>query len=259
MIANYHTHTPRCHHAVGSEEAYVQAALQAGLQTLGFSDHTPYPFPNGFVSSFRMLPQQLGDYADSVRTVQKQYADQIHIHLGVEAEYYPKYFKDMVHLLQDHGIEYMILGQHMLGNEHDEPYLGIASDAASLERYCNQTIEAMHTGLFTYFAHPDMIHFMGSAEVYRAQMRRICRAAKACHLPLEINLLGMKLGRNYPNPLFWELAAEENCDVILGRDAHDPNHLLDSATEQRAMEMVQRFDLHLLDRMQPIDLAHCMW
>ena len=47
MIANLHTHTPRCRHASGTEEEYVRCALDAGLQTLGFSDHTPYPFPNG--------------------------------------------------------------------------------------------------------------------------------------------------------------------------------------------------------------------
>ena len=30
MIANYHTHTPRCRHAEGTEAEYVQAALDAG-------------------------------------------------------------------------------------------------------------------------------------------------------------------------------------------------------------------------------------
>ena len=37
--ANYHTHTARCGHAIGTDEEYVQAAIQAGLKTLGFSDH----------------------------------------------------------------------------------------------------------------------------------------------------------------------------------------------------------------------------
>ena len=36
MIANYHTHTPRCNHAVGSEEEYIQQALNAGMKILGF-------------------------------------------------------------------------------------------------------------------------------------------------------------------------------------------------------------------------------
>ena len=247
MIANYHTHTPRCHHAQGSEEAYVRCAIEAGLKTLGFSDHTPYPFPDDYISTFRMGVEELPDYANAVRAVQQQFADQIQIHLGVEAEYYPKYFADMVSLLRDNGVEYMILGQHLLGNEVGEAYCAIPSDEAGLERYCDQSIEAMHTGLFTYFAHPDLVNFLGDPEVYRTHMRRLCKAARSCNLPLEINLLGMKSGRHYPNPLLWELAAEEGCSVILGCDAHQPEALLDGQIEQQALELVQKLGLHLLE------------
>ena len=255
MFHNYHTHTPRCHHAAGTEEEYVQAALQAGLQTLGFSDHTPYPFPRGFISSFRMGVEDLANYADAVRAVQKQYAGQIDIHLGVEAEFYPDYFADMLSLLRDNGVEYMILGQHMLGNEIGEPYLGIPNDANGLERYCNQSIEAMYTGLFTYFAHPDLVHFVGDPQVYRAQMRRLCRAAKDCGMPLEYNLLGLMGNRHYPNPIFWETAAEEGCHVILGRDAHDPSHLLDNATERKALAFISQTGLTLLENIELVKIT----
>ena len=44
MRMNLHTHTPRCHHATGSEREYIERAIAAGLQTLGFSDHAPMPF-----------------------------------------------------------------------------------------------------------------------------------------------------------------------------------------------------------------------
>lgn len=247
MIANYHTHTPRCKHAQGTEEAYVRCAIEAGLQKLGFSDHTPYPFPPDYISSFRMGVEELPGYADAVRAVKKQFSGQIEIHLGVEAEFYPKYFADMVSLLKDHGVEYMILGQHLLGNEAGEAYCGIPHDAAGLERYCDQSIEAMYTGLFTYFAHPDLVNFMGNPEIYRSQMRRICRAAKECGMPLEINLLGLKGGRHYPNPLLWELVAEEGCSVILGCDAHQPEALLDSEPEQRARAMAAKLGLTILE------------
>ncbi len=39
---NLHTHTARCRHAVGTDEAYVQAAIKAGFKVLGFSDHCPF-------------------------------------------------------------------------------------------------------------------------------------------------------------------------------------------------------------------------
>ena len=62
MIANYHTHTPRCNHAWGAEEEYVERALEAGLKILGFSDHSPQFFPGDYYLGVRMRPEQLQDY-----------------------------------------------------------------------------------------------------------------------------------------------------------------------------------------------------
>lgn len=55
MIANYHTHTWRCRHADGTEREYVERAIEGGLKILGFSDHSPYPFPDGYDSGKRSL------------------------------------------------------------------------------------------------------------------------------------------------------------------------------------------------------------
>ena len=248
MIANFHTHTPRCHHAFGTEAEYVESAKAAGLQILGFSDHTPYPFPNGFVSSFRMLPEQLEDYARIVRNLRKQHADSLQIHLGVEAEFYPKLFPELVRMLCDAGIEYMILGQHMLYNEIEGiGAVGPSAGTELLRQYCDQCIEAMYTGLFTYFAHPDLHNFQGEARVYRQEIRRLCKAANACRVPLEINLLGIREGRHYPNTLFWEVAAEENCPVILGCDAHRPSHLQEPEIEAKGLALARQFGLQVLE------------
>ena len=43
MLANYHTHTTRCRHAVGADREYVKAAIESGVKILGFSDHAPFP------------------------------------------------------------------------------------------------------------------------------------------------------------------------------------------------------------------------
>ena len=54
MLANYHTHTTRCGHAVGEDREYVETAIRRGLKVLGFSDHVPMPFPDGRESRFRV-------------------------------------------------------------------------------------------------------------------------------------------------------------------------------------------------------------
>ena len=248
MIANYHTHTWRCNHAAGDEESYVRAALDQGISILGFSDHTPYWFPEGYQSGIRMTMEQLPEYRDIVLSLRKKYAGKIEIPLGLELEYYPDCLPHVLPILRDHGIEYLLLGQHFLGNEMGQPYSGRATgDTSILEGYCRQSMDAMQTGLFTYFAHPDLIHYVGDDSVYRRYMRRLCAEAKSCNLPLEINMLGIWAGRNYPDTRFWELAAEEGCSVVIGCDAHAPDHLRRTDAEQKAMEIVHSYSLSLLE------------
>ena len=246
MIANYHTHTPLCRHAKGAVMEYAQAAYDAGLQILGFSDHTPYRFPEGYYSHMRMYPGQLEGYVQEVLEVREAFRGKMEIPLGLEVEYYPKFWKETLSLVRDAGIEYFLLGQHWCGNEMDAPYNGHPTDREEdLARYCNQTMDAMQTGLFTYLAHPDLICFVGSDRVYRRHMARLCREAKSCGVPLEINLLGLATNRHYPDIRFWETAAEENCPVVIGVDAHAPAAFADTAAEPRALEMIQRLGLDL--------------
>ena len=254
MIANYHTHTTRCGHAFGSEIEYVHAAIDSGLQILGFSDHTPQFFPGDHYSKMRMRPYELQEYCDVVMGLKTQFADQIQIHLGLEVEYYPAIFPKLVEVLRDSPVEYMLLGQHWNGNEEGCPYNGRPTeDVNLLEQHCDQVIEAMHTGLFTYIAHPDILNFTGSDQVYAQHMRRLCKAAKSCNLPLEINFVGLREGRHYPRRHFWELAAEEGCPVILGCDAHRPEQISQPDTEAQALQIVNDFGLNLLEK---VDLIH---
>ena len=59
MKTNYHTHTTRCMHAVGSDEEYVLSAIKGGFQILGFSDHTPWKYRTSYIADMRMLPEEL--------------------------------------------------------------------------------------------------------------------------------------------------------------------------------------------------------
>ena len=49
MFANYHTHTSRCHHAIGEDREYVEHAIAHGMKELGFSDHCPWVFDDGYI------------------------------------------------------------------------------------------------------------------------------------------------------------------------------------------------------------------
>lgn len=254
MVANYHAHTFRCNHASGTEREYVEAAIRRGLQVFGFSDHSPQYFPGDYYTHMRMRPYQLLDYCAAVWNLRREYRGQIEIPLGLEVEYYPALWNNLIPRLQDAGIEYLILGQHWLGNEINEHGSAApTADESILRRYCHQVMDAMETGKITYIAHPDLINFVGDKPTYRSHIRDLCRAANEMAIPLEINLLGMAYGKHYPNESFWEVAAEEGCKAILGLDAHAPDHILNPEPEKRALETVQRFGIDLLDT---VELKH---
>lgn len=228
MISNYHTHTVRCRHAVGEDEAFVLAALDRGLQILGFADHSPYIFPGDYYSTMRMPMCELEDYVASVLSLREKYADKIEIKLGLELEYYPGCFAETLKALKEQPLDYLLLGQHALGDEQDDYLTGWPTeDEAVLKRYVRQTLEGLNTGAFSCFAHPDIIKFVGDPGIYKKHMRQIVREAKDCGIPLELNLLGLMTKRNYPNRLFWEMVAEEGAKAIIGFDAHQPAVLRD--------------------------------
>lgn len=223
MLANYHTHTFRCNHADGTEREYIETAIARGLKTLGFSDHTPYPFEEKHYSNFRMRIADLEGYFTTLRALKKEYEKEINILIGFEAEYYPDYFEKLLQIITPFGYDYLIMGQHFIGNEMHEPYVAAPTgEKKILTRYVNQCIEGLKTGKFLYLAHPDLPNFTGDEAFYRQEMMRLCQAAKQLNVPLEYNLLGLAGGRNYPSNRFFKLAAAVGNQVVLGCDAHTP-------------------------------------
>ncbi len=249
MKENFHTHTARCRHAIGTEEEYVQQAIAGGLEVLGFSDHTPFRFPGNYYSHMRMYPEELQDYVSTVLALKEKYAGQIDIRLGLEVEYYPDRIPALLDMIAPFGIEYLLLGQHWCGNEQNEPYNGRPTeDVTLLTRYCDQVIAGMRTGLFSYVAHPDLLHFVGDPKAYDTQMTRLCLAARELSMPLELNFLGLREHRQYPREDFWKIAGEVGCQVVFGCDAHEPQHVADPVTERKARTMASTFGLQLLER-----------
>ncbi|MBE5807752.1 MAG: histidinol-phosphatase HisJ family protein [Clostridiales bacterium] len=251
MIANYHTHTWRCNHAQGTEREYIEAAIAMGLRELGFADHSPYPFSNGHVSGFRMRPDQLDDYCTTLTALRDEYAHDIAIHIGLEAEYYPDEFGRLLDLIDGYPIEYLIQGQHFTFNEYDGLYAGAETrDEAVLEQYCRQVVEGQATGRYLYIAHPDLIHFVGRPKVYEKHMRAMLRALKDMNALIEFNMLGFIENRNYPMPAFWRMAGEEGLRAVIGLDAHRPGHFGNADALKAAQEILEHNGIPLVERLQ---------
>ncbi len=246
MTYNFHTHTTLCHHASGDPRTYIETAIRGGITQMGFSDHIPMPFPNGYASGYRVDMEAVETYFETLAALREEYRSDITIAIGFEAEYYPRFFDEMLKNARAWGAEYLLLGQHFIRNELPPHgfYIGNAhDDPALLTDYVNEVIEAMHTGVFTYIAHPDIPQFYGDPVHYENEMRRLCVAARETTTPLEINLLGIRDKRWYPCDRFWRIAGEANAPVVMGCDAHDPEAAFDAASLPKAQDLIDRYNL----------------
>lgn len=249
MIANYHTHTYRCHHATGTEEEYIKTAINGGIKYMGFSDHIPCTNPDGSESRYRVYMDDRFNYSRKVLSLKEKYKDKIDIKLGYEAEYLPWAFDKMLEVCEETDAEYLILGQHIIGDEKGKEYVSILNSDSEekLEDYVRLVTEGMRTGYFSYVAHPDVINFTGDKEIYLKHMRKICDASLETDVPLELNFLGIRDERIYPNSDFWELVGEVGCDVVYGFDAHSVKSAYDGESLKKAEEMREKYGLNVLE------------
>lgn len=253
LVANYHTHTTRCKHASGTEREYVEAAIKAGLKVLGFADHVPCPFTDGFVSGIRMDMSEAADYVNNIRALQKEYEGQIRLLVGFEAEYMPQYYEKQMEEFRKLGIDYMIMGQHFIESEQKGPYTGAQNRTETfLTTYVDRVIEGMKTGSFVYLAHPDLVNYPENDAVYEREMTRLCVALKEMDIPLEINLLGILEGKHYPREYFWEIARRVGNKVIFGIDAHWVAQIGEESCYEKGLALVEKYNLHLIDYMEEL-------
>lgn len=103
LKSNVHTHTTFSDGKNTAEEM-VQAALKLGFFSLGFSDHGPSKYDSA------AMPGE-DDYKAEIRRLQKKYAGQIEIALGIERDFTAPelnisdydYVIESVHYVRPHG------------------------------------------------------------------------------------------------------------------------------------------------------------
>ena len=256
MKANYHTHTTRCGHASGTDEAYVRAALSRGFDELGFSDHVPWPYRSGFTSpTVRMHVRELDGYLASVRALKEKYAGKISVLAGFECEHFPEYMGWLSDMAHEKRLDYLILGNHYDQTDETGMYFGSLTTAAQLRAYVDSTVKGVASGLFSYLAHPDLFmrRYGRFDEDCAAAARDLCQACRAMDLPMEYNLhmlhvFGSPEKAGYPCADFFDIVRQEGVKVIVGIDAHAPKEIEQTRQWERAQQEAASFGELLLDR-----------
>lgn len=232
MPADYHSHTPLCHHAEGTPEQYTQAAVAAGITEYGISDHapvTPEPFDD-----WRMLSAQLPQYFQWIERARTAADGKIPIRAGLECDWLPGCEDWIESLAGKYHWDYLIGSVHYLsGWDFDNPswlekWAKTDVDDA-WDRYWKTYADMAESGLFDILAHPDLIKKFG----YRptGDLRRFYEpainiiASSGC--AIEINTAGWykPCKKAYPEPDFLDLAHSAGIPLVISSDAHHPDEL----------------------------------
>lgn len=253
-LNNYHTHTYRCSHAEGSDEQFVQAAIDAKLKLIGFSDHMP--LPNNFESNDRMKFSEVDEYLQSIARLKYKYKDKIEVLSGFECEWL-KHQKDFLIDLRAR-CDYMILGHHIrVLPESIYDYTYYASDE-DIICYGEEIIEALESGLFSYLCHPEypMLGRSTFSETCSLVYHQICQTCRRLDIPVELNIKGYEKKYiidgisqpAYPLRKFWEIAAKSKVKVIYGLDAHRPRDLFRFHLVEEVKQHLIGIDLHIIEK-----------
>ena len=222
MRIDLHNHTTRCNHAKGSMRSYIERAIELGIDIYGFSEHAPMDFDK----EYRLRFDEMKDYENDVKYLQKEYQDRIKIVLGYEVDYLKGYIDKRV---IDAKVDYLIGSVHFLGRwgfdnpEFNDEYSKRNIDDIWQEYFSN--IEAMvKTGYFDIVGHLDLIkvfNFLPKRDI-RSIATPALKAIKKANMVIELNSAGLRkpCKEVYPSQLLLEVAYELDIPITFSSDAH---------------------------------------
>lgn len=240
-LPDYHTHTLRCGHAVGSAADYVEAARSLGLSGIGISDHLPllHTTDPGVTMGLDELPA----YVAEVQELKARYPG--YVYLGIEADYCRDTIQDVVDLLRTYPFDYVIGSVHFLdGWGFDDPSRVGDFDEQDVDEiyrsYYAHLEEAAGWGVFTMLGHLDLVKKFGHRPVgsLEPEIERVAEQMAQRGVVAEINTSGLHkpVAEIYPSAQILAILRRKGVAVTFGSDAHAPAEVgRDLAAAVRAM------------------------
>lgn len=232
MPADYHTHTPLCHHATGTPEEYVEAALRAGITEYGISDHAPVS--ETFFDDWRMLYRDLPSYVEWMDRAEAHAGDRLTIRRGLECDWFPNAAPWIERLRREHAWDYLIGSVHYLGQwDFDNPkWLGRWAECDVNEvwhLYWKEYAAMAESQLFDILGHPDLVKkfcHRPTGDLNRYYEPAI-EAIAVSGCAIELNTAGWHkpCAEAYPAADFLELARAAGIPLVISSDAHAPQEI----------------------------------
>ncbi len=230
-LADYHVHTPLCHHAEGWPTEFARRAVEIGLGELGFADHNPMPEQ---FDQWRMAFEDLPRYIEAVEEARAQFP-QLTIRMGLECDFIAGRESWIEKLAGMANWDFLIGSVHYLpsGWAIDDPQYISRFRGGDIEgiwaNYWRTYEAAIRSGLFDFMAHPDLPKKFGFRppgdlrRYYEPSIAALAETGKA----FEINTAGLRkeCAELYPANEFLTLARAADIPLLINSDAHSPGEL----------------------------------
>jgi histidinol-phosphatase (PHP family) len=244
MKFDLHTHHNRCGHAEGSIADYIEAAIQAGLEVIGISDHSPYfsseedhPEPK-----IAMARSEFPRYVEEVLKLQERYRGKIEVLLGVEADFFPEHAGLYKKMFAPYPFDYIIGSVHRsngvsIFNRRRWRGLSEEEKIREKEQYYKLIEMSARSGMFDILGHIDAMkgNYPPFSEIRTESVDKTLRVIAECDIAIEINTSGKtkESGGWYPSDDILERALHYGIQVTFGSDAHDPKRVGDEWEQVR--------------------------
>ncbi len=245
-LYNFHSHSQHCD---GKEqmEDYVKAALKKNFKALGFSSHSPLPFPN----EWSLTPESFKQYITDARYLIEKYKNQIDLYLGLEIDYIPGHSEDFAAFVKETPLDYNIGSVHLVRHEEsgkiwfiDGPLEGYTNGVneifngdyrQAVTAFYRQSIQMINTQKPDIIGHLDKVKmhnkqrwFSTGESWYIDLIDQTLEAAANHGCIVEINTRGLYTGKTdeyFPSPDVLHKCYELNIPVMVNTDAHHPEQL----------------------------------
>lgn len=248
-----------CEHAEGSLRSVVQAAVDAGFQTFGLSEHAPrseerflYDTERAKGFTTARLLSDFNAYVIEAKALAEEFSDRIEILVGMESEAVPTlhYVDEMLGLKSKHALEYLVGSVHHVGECQidglPQEFQQATEECGGLEglavRYYDTVAEVVQNLRPEVVGHFDLIRRHAPPEVVwetpliQAAAERALESVKEVGAILDLNTAGWRkgLGAPYPQPWLVERANAMSIAFCFGDDSHGPHQVgngIDQARE----------------------------
>lgn len=234
-LADGHTHTRRCGHAGGSDEAFVEAAIQRGLAAVAVTDHLPLYWlpPERRDPTLAMAADELPRYVEAVLALKERYRGRIVVGLGIEADYVAGAEEALAELLSRYPFDVVLGSVHWLdGWWVDAPASvaryrrGQAEVDAIWHDYTDNLLRAARSGLFDVLAHLDLPKKFGfrPSQPFAGRVAEVVATVAASGCAVELSSAGRRkpVGEDYPDPDVLDALVAGGVPLVLSSDAHAP-------------------------------------